>query len=151
MDKETQIRILGKDGEPMMVNLLPEDIKNSFDLTVEIEYLDEFQRMTQDVQLLQTMANVPGFNVAQLAIDIIEKSGKKNVEKCLLPPEPPKPEQPKVNYQLKGDMAPDAVAQLIDKKDNIKTNPKVVATDMRAGRLSNAEKAAKIEESLTTQ
>ena len=151
MDKETQIRILGKDGEPMMVNLLPEDIKSSFDLTVEIEYLDEYQRLTQDVQLLQTMANVPGFNVAQLAIDIIEKSGKKNVEKYLSPPEPPKPEQPKVNYQLKGDMAPDAVAQLIDKKDNIKTNPKVVATDMRAGRLSNAEKAAKIEESLTTQ
>jgi len=151
LDKETAIRVLGKDGEAMIVPLQPEDIQKGFDLTVEIEYLDEFQRMTNDIQLLQTLVNVPNFNIAKLAADIIEKSGKKNVEDYILPPEPPTPEQPKVNYQLKGEMAPDAVAQLIDKKDNIKTNPKVVATEMRAGKLSNAEKAAKIEESLTTQ
>jgi len=151
LDKETAIRVLGKDGEPIVVPLLPEDIKDGFDLTVEIEYLDEFQRMTNDIQLLQTMQGVEGFNIVKLAADIIEKSGKKNVEEYILPPEPVQPEQPKVNYQLKGEMAPDAVAQLIDKKDNIKTNPKVVATEMRSGRLSNAEKAAKIEESLTTQ
>jgi len=151
LDKEIAIRILGKDGEPMVVPLRPEDIKSSFDLTVEVEYLDEFQQMQQDINLLQVMAQVPGFNVAKLATDIIEKSGKKNVDAYLLPPEPPKPEEPKVNYQLKGEMAPDAVAQLIDKKDNIKTHPKEVASEMRARSAADVEKAAKIQESLTTQ
>jgi len=154
MDQPTVIRIIGKEGEAMLVPLLPEDIKSNFDLDIEIEFLDEFQQMQQDVQLLQTLANVPGFNVAALAADIIEKSGKKNVEKYLQPPQPPPPEppeDPKVNFSLKGDMMPDAVAQLLDKKEGIKSNPDEVATKMRENKISNAEKAAKIQESLTTK
>jgi len=157
MTQPMAVRILGKDGEFLFDSqgnlpyVEPEDIKNEFDLTVDIEYLDEFQQMQQDISLLQTMVNVPGFNTAKLAADIIEKSGKKNVEDYLLPPTPPQPEQPNVNYQLKGELMPDAVAQILDKKENIKTHPKEVASQMRAMSAADAQKAAEIQESLTTQ
>lgn len=134
MTKEQVIRIIGDEGNAALIPISPEDIKGKFDLEVEIEYLDEFQQMQQDINLLQVLGQIPGFNVPQLAADILEKSGKKDVKKYLQPPPPPQPapEQPKITYQIRGDMAPDAVAQLLDKTEGIRSNPEVVAAQMRA-------------------
>jgi len=151
MTQEQLIRVVGKNGEAALIPIQPEDIKSNFDLDVEIDYMDEMQKMSQDIQLLQTMVNVPNFNVAKLGADILQHSGRKNVEEYILPPEPVAPEQPNVNYQLKGELMPDAVAQILDKKENIKTHPKEVASRMRAASMEEAAKAAEVQEALTTQ
>lgn len=144
MDKETAIRILGKDGEDMLVPVLPEDIKAGFDLDIEIEYLDEFQRMQQDTQIIQAMANVPGFNLPLFMIDSLKKNGRKDVEKYMMKPEPPKPDEPKVNLQLKGDVMPDAVAQILEKKEGVKSHPDLVASRMRMEQAEESIKEAEI-------
>jgi len=134
MDKPQMIRILGKKGEKMM-EVQPEDIKSNFDLTIEVEYLDEFQRMQQDQQIAQSMANVPGFDIAKFMVDSLERNGRKGVEQYMKPPPPPPPkppEDPKVTYNLRGELMPDAVAQILDKREKIQTNPEVVAAAMRA-------------------
>lgn len=144
MDKEQAIRILGKDGEEMLIPVLPEDIKAGFDLDIEIEYLDEFQRMQQDTQIIQSLINVQGFNLPLFIIDSLKKNGRKDVEKYMMPPEPPAPNEPKVNLQLKGEVMPDAVAQILDKKEGIKSNPELVASKMRAAQAEESIQQAEI-------
>ena len=130
MTKPQVIRVIGKKGESLQ-QVLPEDIKSGFDLTVEIEYLDEFQRLQQDTQIAQSMAQVPGFDLPRFMVDSLERNGRKGVERYLKPPEPPKPEESKVNYRLSGDLMPDAVAQITQKRDGVKTAPDEVAAAMR--------------------
>jgi len=66
-----------------------------------------------------------------------------------MPPEPEKREEPKMNLQLRGDMTPAAVAQLIDKKEGIKSHPDLVASKMR--RQQKEENQPTIEELKTLQ
>jgi len=143
MDKPQVIRVVGKKGE-QLIPVMPEDIKSNFDLTIEVEYLDEFQRLQQDQQIAQSMMNVPGFDLAKFMVDSLEKNGRKGVDRYLqeVPPKPPEP--PKVNMSLKGDMMPDAVAQILDKREGIKSNPEVVAAAMRAEKQQEDKNTAEI-------
>lgn len=132
MTKPQMVRIVGDEIGAAIVPVYPEDIKNDFDLEVEIEYLDEFQQMQQNLTILQSAREIPGFDVAKFLVDTLERSGKKDVRRYLLQPQPPPPEEPKVNIQLKGDISPDAAAQILDRREGIKSNPDVVAAQMRA-------------------
>lgn len=126
------IRVVGKEGnEEFPMTIYPQDIKNDFDLEIDVEYIDEFQQAQQDAELLQIMSGVAEFNTVKLAQDILEKRGKKDVSKYLLPPTPPPKEQTKVSVILKGDIAPDASALILEQRDGIKSNPDVVASQMR--------------------
>lgn len=146
MDKPQMIRVLGKKGE-QLVEVQPEDIKSNFDLTIEVEYLDEFQRMQQDQSIAQAMANVPGFNLPKFMVDSLERNGRKGMEQYMQPPPPPPPKPPeeaKLTYNLRGELMPDAVAQILDKREKIRTNPEEVASAMRAEGMAEQEKAAGI-------
>jgi hypothetical protein len=151
------IRIFNQDGQLLfdkngrLPYVMPEDIKENFDLTVDIEYLDEFQRFQQNSAIAQAMANVPTFDVAKFMVDALSDSGRKDVEKYILKPQPPAPEQPKIAYQLRGDIMPDAVAQILDKHDNIKTHPQEVGAQMRAESAADTQKAAEIQQLNTNQ
>ena len=144
MDKPQMIRVLGQRGE-LLVEVQPEDIQSNFDLTIEIEYLDEFQRMQQDQQIAMAMRDVPGFNLAKFMLDSLERNGRKGVQQYMQAPQPPPPkppEEPKLTYNLRGELMPDAVAQILDKREKIRTNPEVVAAAMRAE--SNKEREAAV-------
>lgn len=130
MSKPQVIRIIGEEGDNL-IPVYPEDIKNQFDLEVEIEYLDDFQRMQQDISLIQVMSQIPGFDTAAYIVDILERDGRKDVKKYIKQPQPPAPEQPKVNLQLRGDMTPDAVAQILNQREGVVSNPELVGSQMR--------------------
>jgi hypothetical protein len=131
MTKPQVVRIVGEDGESLM-EILPEDIKKHFDLDVDIEYVDEIQKMQQNISLLQYLSNLPGFDTAKwVAEQIVAKAGVKDYKKYLLKPKPPQPEMPKTTFQIKGEATPDAVAQLLDKTQGIKSHPELVAALMR--------------------
>jgi len=155
MTQPQMIRIIGQGGEAALVPLMPEDIKSNFDLDVDIEYLDDFQRFQQDIGVVQAMANVPTFDVASYMVDSLERNGHKDIKKYLLKPQPPAPEQPNMNYQLKGELMPDAVAQLLDKRENIKTHPEEVAAKMRenvgAEKQQQADITSTLRESYATE
>lgn len=135
MTKAQVVRIIGEDMAPMLIPVLPEDIKAGFDLNVDIDYTDDFQKMQQNISLVQAMGDIPTFNKALwIAEQVLPNTGVKNYKKYLQeppPPPPPQPEQPKITYQLRGEIAPDAAAQLMDKTEGIKTHPEVVASLMR--------------------
>lgn len=129
MTKEQMIRVVGPEGTSLVVPILPEDIKHDFDLEIDIDYTDDHEKASQDISLLEALKGVPGFNASMLAADILERVGKKNVQKYLSAP-PPAPEPPKIAYQFKGDVMPDAVAQIVNKTEGVQTHPEVVAAAM---------------------
>lgn len=143
MSKQQVIRIIGEDMSPLLMPVLPEDIKADFDLMVDIDYVDDFQKMQQNISLIQAIGDIPTFNKGLwIAEQVLPNAGVKNYKKYLQqapPPPPPPPEQPRVQYQLRGDMAPDAIAQLLDKTEGIKTHPELVAAQMHQAEMKNQQ------------
>lgn len=148
MTKAQTIRIIGEDMAPLLMPILPEDIKAGFDLSVDVDYQDDFQRMQSNIGLIQAIGDLPTFNKALwIAEQVLPNAGVKNYKKYLQqapPPPPPPVEQPKITYQLRGDIAPDAAAQLMDKTEGIKTHPDVVASLMKATALKEQQAKAEV-------
>lgn len=152
MDKEQVVRIVGEDGMAINVPVYPDDIKGGFDLEIDVEYMDDFQKAQQNIGLLQFATQVPGFDVPRfISEQILAKTGVKNWKEYILPPQPEKPEESKINMSLSGEIMPDAVAQILDKRENIKSHPDVVAAKMREAKAGEMEKQAQIANELSQQ
>lgn len=144
MTKEQMIRVVGKEGEEFLSPVKPDHIKGNFDLTIDIEYLDEFQRQQQDAQVAQAMQAVPGFDVASFMVDSLERNGRKDVRKYIKQPPPPQPDPPKVNIQMKGEMAPEATAQLLQKTEGVETSSVSIDSAHSSAQLDQLKQVADI-------
>lgn len=145
MTKEQAVRVLGESGQEIIVPVTPEDIRGNYDLTIDVEYLDEFQRQQADAQVAQAMSQVPGFDVASFMVDSLERNGRKDVKKYLKEPTPPPPEPAKVNVQLKGEMAPEAVAQELQKREGIQTGEDSIEAQKNAQAIEHAQGLADVQ------
>lgn len=85
MSQPMAVRVLGADGANMKdINAIPQDIPHQYDLFVtlgsELQGNQDIIRQ-QSLQMFQTMAQVPGFQLTEYAKEVMGKFGEKNPER----------------------------------------------------------------------